>query len=60
VIIFQNDAILATGSSILKAFDRLEVAERAAQTVLYSLSLGNIVPLNREQVGDLERKFPVN
>jgi len=60
VVIFQNDAILATGSSILKAFDRLEVAERAAQTVLYSLSLGNIVPLNREQVGDLERKFPVN
>ena len=60
VVIFQNDAILATGPSILKAFDRLEVAERAAQTVLYSLSLGNIVPLNNEQVSDLERKFPVN
>ena len=59
VVIFQNDAILATGPSILKAFDRLEVAERAAQTVLYSLSIGKIIPLNKEQVNDLEIKFPV-
>jgi len=60
VVIFQNDAILATGPTILKAFDRLEVAERAAQTVLYSLPLGKIIPLNREQVNDLERNFPVD
>jgi ribulose-5-phosphate 4-epimerase/fuculose-1-phosphate aldolase len=43
----------------LKAFDRLEVAERAAQTVLYSLSIGKIIPLNKEQVDDLEKNFPV-
>jgi L-fuculose-phosphate aldolase len=57
VVIIQNDAIVATGPSLLKAYDRLEVAERAAETVLNSLPLGPFIPLNKEQLADLDKNF---
>jgi L-fuculose-phosphate aldolase len=57
VIIIQNDAVLAVGPSLLKAYDRLEVAERAAETVINSIALGNFTPLNKEQLADLDKNF---
>lgn len=57
VVIIQNDAVVATGPSLLKAYDRLEVAERAAETVINSLPLGDFIPLNKEQLADLDKNF---
>jgi L-fuculose-phosphate aldolase len=57
VIIIENDAVLATGPSLLKAYDRLEVAERAAETVINSVVLGDFVPLNKEELADLDKNF---
>jgi L-fuculose-phosphate aldolase len=57
VVILQNDAVLVTGPSILSAYDRLEVAERAAETLLNSISLGKPVLLDKQQVMDLDKKY---
>ena len=57
VVILQNDAVLATGPSILNAYDRLEVAERAAETLLNSISLGKLILLDKQQVDDLDKKY---
>jgi hypothetical protein len=42
---------------LLKAYDRLEVAERAAETVINSVVLGDFVPLNKEELADLDKNF---
>ncbi len=57
VILLQNDAVLTTGSSILEAFDRIEVAEFSAQALLQTLSLGELVPITDEEILNLKRKF---
>jgi L-fuculose-phosphate aldolase len=56
-IILQNDAILITGDTLLQTFDRLEVAEFSANSILMSHSLGEMVPISEAQVEDLRKKF---
>jgi L-fuculose-phosphate aldolase len=57
VILLQNDAVLATGGSVLEAFDRMEVAEFSAQALIQSLSIGQIVPIGDEEIDHLKKKF---
>lgn len=57
VILLQNDSVLATGSSILQAFDRMEVAEFSAQALLQTHNLGELVPITDEEIANLKRKF---
>lgn len=56
-VIIQNDAILVTGDHLLQTFDRLEVAEFSAKSLIMGAPLGELVPINNEQVIDLEKKF---
>lgn len=56
-IIIENDAVLITGDSLLQTFDRLEVAEFSARSIIMGNSLGEMIPINDEQVEDLRRKF---
>lgn len=56
-IIIDNDSILVTGDKLLGTFDRLEVAEFSAQSLTMGASLGNLVPINPEQVDELRKKF---
>ena len=55
--LFQNNSILVTGSSLLEAFDRLEVAEFSAKSIIDSKALGTVNPINDNEIKDLRAKF---
>ncbi|MBZ0292031.1 MAG: class II aldolase/adducin family protein [Anaerolineae bacterium] len=57
VILLRNDAVLTTGTTILEAFDRIEVAEFSAQALIQALSIGDFVPMSEEKISDLKRRF---
>lgn len=57
ICLIENDAVVATGASLLQAFDRLEVAEFSAQAMFNSLSIGEIVPIEAEHIEALKQKF---
>ncbi len=56
-VIIQNDSILVTGDQLLHTFDRLEVAEFSAKSLIMSKALGELVPINELQIEDLRKKF---
>ncbi len=56
-VIIKNDSILVTGDQLLHTFDRLEVAEFSAKSLIMSKSLGELVPINESQIEDLRKKF---
>lgn len=57
IVLIQNDSILVTGKSLLETFDRLEVAEFSARSLIDSKHLGEIVPIEDKEIEDLRRKF---
>jgi L-fuculose-phosphate aldolase len=56
-ILIQNDSIIVTGDKLLQTFDRLEVAEFSARSLIMGHPLGDLVPINSDQIEDLRRKF---
>jgi L-fuculose-phosphate aldolase len=56
-VLFENDTLLATGGSIPQAFDRLEVADFTALSLLNTLQIGPLVPISDEEFKELEEKF---
>jgi L-fuculose-phosphate aldolase len=48
---------MITGDKLLQTFDYLEVAEFSAKSIVLGHSLGDMVPINDEQVEDLRKKF---
>ncbi|RCX16601.1 L-fuculose-phosphate aldolase [Anaerobacterium chartisolvens] len=57
VILVENDSVIATGTSLLNAFDRLEVAEYSAKALIASKSIGSIVAINDKQVKEIDTAF---
>lgn len=55
--IIENDSVIITGDKLLQTFDYLEVAEFSAKSVVMGTSLGEMVPINDEQVEELRAKF---
>lgn len=56
-VIINNDSVLVTGDKLLGTFDKLEVAEFSAKSLTMGASLGNLIPINADQVEDLRKKF---
>jgi len=56
-VILENDTIIITGNELLQTFDRLEVAEFSAKSIIQGSALGKLEPINNEQVNDLKEKF---
>ncbi|MFD1316362.1 class II aldolase/adducin family protein [Namhaeicola litoreus] len=56
-IIIQNDSVMITGDKLLQTFDYLEVAEFSAKSLVMGASLGEMVPINNEQVEELRKAF---
>jgi L-fuculose-phosphate aldolase len=56
-IIIENDSVLVTGDKLLQTFDRLEVAEFSAKSLVLGKPLGPMEPINEKQIEDLRRKF---
>lgn len=57
VVILQNDAVLVTGGSLLEAFDRLEVAEFTACSVIDAISIGKLKVIEPSRIVDLNERF---
>ncbi len=56
-VIIKNDSVIVTGDKLLQTFDRLEVAEFSARSLILSHPLGALVPINEDQIEDLRKKF---
>jgi L-fuculose-phosphate aldolase len=56
-VIIENDAILITGDKLLQTFDRLEVAEFSAKSLVMGVNLGEMKPIGDKEVEDLRNKF---
>lgn len=56
-VLINNDSVLVTGDKLLGTFDRLEVAEFSAKSLVMGKSLGRLIPINDEQVEELRKKF---
>jgi L-fuculose-phosphate aldolase len=55
--LFENDGFIVTGDKLLETFDRLEIAEFSARSLILGQSLGDLVPISETQVQELRRKF---
>jgi L-fuculose-phosphate aldolase len=55
VVLIENEGVLVTGANLLQAFDRLEVAEFTASSILQARGLGAVVNLPeqaRQEISD--------
>lgn len=57
VLLIENEAILVVGGSLLEAFDRLEVAEFSAASLIDAKSLGSLHEMDTEAIRDLSKHF---
>ena len=56
-LIIENDSVIVTGDQLLQTFDYLEVAEFSAKSIVLGASLGDMAPINDDQVEELRKKF---
>lgn len=56
-VIIKNDAVLVTGDTLLQTFDKLEVAEFSAKSLVMCAPIGKMVPINDAQVEELRIAF---
>lgn len=57
ILLIANDSVLVTGKSILETFDRLEVAEFSANSLIDSHIIGELQPIKDNELKDLKDKF---
>jgi L-fuculose-phosphate aldolase len=57
MLICENDCVLVAGNSLMNAFDRLEVAEFTAKSIIASRELGGIVHISDEEISDINAAF---
>lgn len=58
--ILENDGVAVTGSSVLDAFDRLEVLESTAEAVINARSLGPVSSMPDEVIAELRSAFKMD
>ena len=56
-IIFKNDCVVVTGETLLQAFDRLEVCEATAASIIAAGDIGDIVHITPEETEQLKTAF---
>lgn len=57
VAIVENDSVISVGNSLINAFDRLEVAEFTANTMIHAKMIGDIVMISDKEVEDINKAF---
>ena len=57
IAIIKNDCVIVTGTGLLNAFDRLEVAEYSARAIISAKDLGDVVTISDEEIGDIKKAF---
>ena len=56
-VMVNNECVIVTGNSLLQAFDRLEVMESTAHSIINSAAIGNIVHITQKEVDELKVAF---
>ena len=57
VAIVDNECIVTIGKNVTKAFDRLEVADYSARSVLMARAVADIRPIQAEEVKEIDDTF---
>jgi len=57
IVIGQNCCVVVTGSNLLNAFDRLEVAEYSAMAVISTKALGDIIHMEQSRIDEIDVAF---
>ena len=57
IALIENDGVLVCGTSVLDAFDRLEVLETTAEALINSRPLGEVVPMSDAIIAELTDAF---
>jgi len=58
-VMLSNDSIVVTGDGLLNTFDRLEVAEFSAKSLIMGMSIGTLQPITDEEIEALRMAFHV-
>lgn len=56
-VVLENDGVQVCGTSILDAFDRLEVLEATAEAMINSRPLGPMAPMSDAVIEELQKAF---
>ena len=56
-MMIENSCVIVTGESLLQAFDRLEVMESTAHSIILSKEIGDIVHITDDEIEDLKTAF---
>ncbi len=56
-VMVENDCVIVAGGTLLQAFDRLEVMESTAHSIIDSLGVGQIVHITEDEITDLKKAF---
>lgn len=57
ILLLENHGILTTGTTLLQAFDKIEVLENAAKMTLIAELTGRKSPLTRERIHQIDKFF---
>ncbi len=57
-VVLENDGVLVVGRDVLEAFDRLEVLESTAETLINARAVGTLAPMSAEAVAELDALSP--
>jgi L-fuculose-phosphate aldolase len=57
VLICENDQVIATGSSLLNVFDRMEVAEATARSIIAAKDIGPLVKISDKEADEINKAF---
>lgn len=60
IALLENDGVLVLGTSILDAFDRLEVLESTAEALINSRPLGRVAPMSEQVIRELAAAFSLD
>lgn len=60
IALLDNDGVLVCGTSVLDAFDRLEVLETTAEAIIQSRPLGDVVPMPPAVITELRQAFGID
>lgn len=60
VLLVKNDCVVIAGTTLLNAFDRLEVLEYSARSVIDVRKIAPIVPITDDEVKEIETAFNLN
>lgn len=56
-VMVENDGIVVTGENLLQTYERLEVVESTAESLIQSVSIGTALPIDLSDLADLKSKF---